>query len=108
MIVPNVLIHYGPENKCHVKVDQDSEITIGHCTISPEDWVKLKSRVDKVLDRRGLGEPKPEQIETPRGTKFILKNLVTLNKVQGGYVKPAPKWLRHWYDWVITKDKDGS
>ena len=105
-----VLLHYGPKSDpSYVKINiDDGRVTIDGVTMSDQEWVELRHRVDAVLVRKDFGERKPRPVETPKGTKFILKNIKTLNDVQRGYVKPAPKFLRRWFDWVITKEEYGS
>ena len=89
----NVILHYGPKSKpCYIRIDlDDGSVTIGDCKIGDNDWLALKRRIDKVLTRKGFGEPRLQAVETPRGTKFILKNLKTLNDVQCG----LPSGLLH-------------
>ena len=101
-------VHYGPASE-YIHINRETGyVKIGECELTHTEWSSLKRRVDKVLSRTRFCEARDKPAATPRGTKFILKNLVTLNDVQRGYVKPAPKFLRRWFDWVITKEDYGS
>ena len=102
-----LILHYGPKGDRQIKIDlAEGNVHIDGCSLTPTEWSSLKRRVDKALSRK-FGEVKPPPAPTPRGTKFILKNLKTLNSVQRGWVRPAP-WFLPWFEWVITKDEYGS
>lgn len=105
--IRKVALGFGTKkNKGTVILDMaDGSVTISDITLTTKDWRRLRLRIDRTLERKGFGDPAVRRVATPAGTTFILKNIVALNKVQRGYVKPAPKWLKHRYDWIITKEE---
>ena len=77
----------------------------GHCMTVPE-WNAWTEKVDRTLEDCGLKtKPKPQGTKTYGGHPFLIKNLDAINSRKRGYIKQAPRFLRRFYDGIVTKDR---
>ena len=71
--------------------------------VTPEGWVTLRTRVDKILRRAGVIK------EAPNPARGVSSNFLSVNHEQiqvfkRGVLKRAPFWLRWLFEGVVTKE----
>ena len=86
---------------------EDSNVYLAGTEYTPEKWLELRRRVDKVLIERG----QLEEITPPKApwegesSSFLTNNTMPIIEHKEGYFKRPPWWLRWLYSAVVTKEK---
>ena len=86
---------------------EDSNVYLAGTEYTPEKWLELRRRVDKVLIERG----QLEEITPPKApwegesSSFLTNNTMPIIEHKEGYFKRPPWWLKWLYSAVVTKEK---
>ena len=83
----------------------DGKVCWGDVCMSVPEWNTWTEKVDRTLEGYGL-KVKPTQVgqKSYGGHPFLIKNLDAINKSKRGYIKPAPRFLRWFFDGIVTKE----
>jgi hypothetical protein len=86
---------------------EGSNVYLAGTEYTPEKWLELRRRVDKVLIERG----QLEEITPPKApwegesSSFLTNNTMPIIEHKEGYFKRPPWWLKWLYSAVVTKEK---
>ena len=86
---------------------QGSTVYLAGTEYTPEQWLELRRRVDKVLIERG----QLEEVSPPKApwegesSSFLTNNTMPILDHKEGYFKQPPWWLKWLYSAVVTKEK---
>jgi len=85
----------------------ESNVYLNGTEYTPEKWLELRRRIDKVLIERG----QIEEIAAPKApwegksSSFLTNNTMPILEHKTGYFKTPPWWLRWLYSAVVTKER---
>jgi hypothetical protein len=86
---------------------EGSNVYLAGTEYTPQEWLELRRRVDKVLVDRG----QIEEVAPPKApwegssSSFLSNNTMPIVEHKEGYFKQPPWWLRWLYSAVVTKEK---
>ena len=85
----------------------ESNVYLNGTEYTPERWLELRRRIDKVLiDRGQIEEVAPPQAPWEgKSSSFLTNNTMPILEHKTGYFKSPPWWLRWLYSAVVTKER---
>ena len=85
---------------------EGSNVYLAGTEYTPQGWLELRRRVDKVLiDRGQIEEVAPPQAPWEgNSSSFLTNNTMPILEHKRGYFNRPPWWLRWLYSAVVTKE----
>tara|TARA_Y100000310_G_scaffold7604_1_gene8341 strand:+ start:329 stop:718 length:390 start_codon:yes stop_codon:yes gene_type:complete len=85
----------------------DANVYLAGTEYTPERWLELRRRIDKVLiDRGQIEEVAPPQAPWEgKSSSFLTNNTMPILEHKQGYFNRPPWWLRWLYSAVVTKER---
>ena len=85
---------------------EGSNVYLAGTEYTPQGWLELRRRVDKVLiDRGQIEEVAPPQAPWEgNSSSFLTNNTMPILEHKQGYFNRPPWWLRWLYSAVVTKE----
>ena len=100
-----ILTHVKVGDEC--VVFEDERIQIAGSDYTPNQWLELRGRIDRVLVDRGFIEEvgPPKAPWEGQSSSFLTNNTMPILEHKQGYFKSPPWWLRWLYSAVVTKEQ---
>jgi hypothetical protein len=86
---------------------EGSNVYLAGTEYTPQEWLELRSRIDRVLVNRGLIEEvgPPKAPWEGNSSSFLTNNTMPILEHKQGYFNSPPWWLRWLYSAVVTKER---
>ncbi len=104
------LTHYQLAGE-NIGVDTvEKALKIGGEPVTPERWVEIVAKVQRVMEHEGWVEKKGKFDNASSkwegaSSNFMANNIRSIIERTRGYIKDAPFWLRPFYSGVVTKEQ---